>query len=119
MGVCLKPERVQQLRESLGLSQQEFAARIGVSRSTYASWESGHRSPELAHLEAIADYGGASVDWLLGRSDAINGGVMPNPDEVVLYYQGRRRILPSLVYHFVKALLDGKDDDFVTFCSNL
>jgi len=61
-------ERLQQLREQLDMPQKELAALIGVSRSTLASWESGHRKPELAHMEAIGKIGNVSIDWLLGGS---------------------------------------------------
>jgi DNA-binding XRE family transcriptional regulator len=33
------------VREKLGLSQQEFAAMLGISRRTLENWEQGHREP--------------------------------------------------------------------------
>ncbi|HIY59513.1 MAG TPA: helix-turn-helix domain-containing protein [Candidatus Eisenbergiella pullistercoris] len=34
-------DRIQRLRKSEGLSQEELAERIGVSRQTVSKWESG------------------------------------------------------------------------------
>jgi putative transcriptional regulator len=37
---------IRQIREKLGLSQQEFALTIGVSHRTLQNWEQGHRMPQ-------------------------------------------------------------------------
>ena len=34
-------ERIQQLRKAQGISQEELAARLGVSRQAVSKWESG------------------------------------------------------------------------------
>ena len=48
-------ERIYKLRESLQLSQKEFAEKIGVSQSSIFYWESGKKEPKLSQLEKIAD----------------------------------------------------------------
>lgn len=62
-------ERLKRLREQQGLLQKELAAKVGVSRSTVASWENGHRVPELGTTEKLAHLFGVSLDYLLGRTD--------------------------------------------------
>ena len=42
----LKPKAIKNLRESLRLTQEEFAQKFEVSRITVARWESGERVPE-------------------------------------------------------------------------
>ena len=37
---------VRGIRERLGMSQPEFAARFGISVKTLRNWEQGHREPE-------------------------------------------------------------------------
>jgi putative transcriptional regulator len=37
---------VRAIRERLGMSQPEFAARFGISVKTLRNWEQGHRQPE-------------------------------------------------------------------------
>ena len=38
-------ERIKEVRKSLGLTQQEFADRIGVKRNTVATYEGGRNIP--------------------------------------------------------------------------
>ncbi|KAI95355.1 DNA-binding protein [Rhodomicrobium udaipurense JA643] len=48
--------RVRQLRDTLGLSQAEFASRYGLDLSTLRGWEQGRRMPDKANrtlIEAI------------------------------------------------------------------
>jgi transcriptional regulator with XRE-family HTH domain len=48
-------DRLQFLRDSAGLSQEQVGSQIGVSRAAYAQWELGLTQPSLAKLEALAD----------------------------------------------------------------
>lgn len=51
------------------MSQEEFAAKIGVSRSTVGMYETGKREPDLETCEAIADFFNVDMDYLTGRSN--------------------------------------------------
>lgn len=57
------------LRTSSGLTQTEFAERIGISRSTIGMYETGAREPDFEILERIADFFNVDTDYLLGRTD--------------------------------------------------
>lgn len=57
------------LRMSSGLTQAEFAEKIGISRSTIGMYETGAREPDFETLEAIADFFNVDIDYLLGRTD--------------------------------------------------
>ena len=48
-------DRIQRLRKSEGLSQEELAERIGVSRQTVSKWESGQSSPDLEKIVLLSD----------------------------------------------------------------
>ena len=52
-------------RKAVGMSQQELADKIGVSRSAVAMWESGASAPRAGMLPALADALWCSVDELL------------------------------------------------------
>lgn len=41
----ITPEWIKQVRVDLDLTQEQFAARLGVSQGTVALWESGDRNP--------------------------------------------------------------------------
>lgn len=57
------------LRTSSGLTQAEFAEKIGISRSTIGMYETGAREPDFETLEAIADFFNVDTDYLLGRTE--------------------------------------------------
>ena len=57
-------QRIKQLREKLGLSQREFAEKIGKSRIGVAQWEAGKRTPDESTLKLIAKEFGVSEEWL-------------------------------------------------------
>lgn len=62
-------ERLKLLRQETGLSQQDFAKQVGLSKSSVNMYERGEREPGLETLEAIADYFNVDMDYLLGKSE--------------------------------------------------
>ena len=60
-----------QLRIASGLTQNEMAEKIGISRSTIGMYETGAREPDFETLEKIADFFNVDTDYLLGRSKKI------------------------------------------------
>lgn len=62
-------ERLKLLRQETGLSQQDFAKQVGLSKSSVNMYERGEREPGLKTLEAIADYFNVDMDYLLGKSE--------------------------------------------------
>lgn len=61
-------QKLKQLRLQAGLTQEQLAARIGVSSRTIKHWEHGTRIPSTVSLPALARCFRVSVDWLLGRT---------------------------------------------------
>lgn len=47
--------RIRELRKDTGLSQEKFAAKIGMDRTYFASVELGKRNISIVNLEKIAD----------------------------------------------------------------
>ena len=60
-------ERLMILRKQAGLSQEQLADRLGVTRQSVSKWEGGAAVPELGKLVALADLFGVTTDCLLGR----------------------------------------------------
>lgn len=58
--------RLKELRKVMGLTQEELADEIGVSKITILRWENGERVPKSDKAQALADFFGASVGYLLG-----------------------------------------------------
>ena len=48
-------------RLAAGLTQEQLAARMGITQQTVANWERGARNPKLATIRKIADALG--IDW--------------------------------------------------------
>ena len=58
-------EKVTALRKRAGLSQEQLANRLGVTRQSVSKWESGAAMPELLKLIALSELFGVSVDYLV------------------------------------------------------
>lgn len=58
-------ERITKLREAAGISQQELAERLDVTRQTVAHWESGQSTPSSAKVVKMADLFDVTTDYLL------------------------------------------------------
>ncbi|MDO4851179.1 MAG: helix-turn-helix transcriptional regulator [Actinomycetota bacterium] len=63
-------DNISERRRAAGLTQEDVAARLGVSRQTVGKWESGRATPELEKLIALCDLLGCSLDELVGRTEA-------------------------------------------------
>ena len=60
-------ESLLELRRGKGLSQEELAAQVGVSRQAVSKWETGEAMPDLNKLVALSDTLGVSLDRLCGK----------------------------------------------------
>lgn len=57
-------EKIAWVRKTKGLTQEEFAEKLNVSRQAVSKWENQTAVPELRVLIAIADLGGLTLDQL-------------------------------------------------------
>lgn len=64
-------EKLKALRIERGLTQEQLAARLYVSRTAVSKWETGGGSPNLDSLQAVARLFDVSVDDLLSTDDLI------------------------------------------------
>ena len=58
-------EKLYKLRKKSGLSQEQLAEQLNVSRQAISKWESGTAVPESEKLVIISEYFKVSVDYLL------------------------------------------------------
>ena len=58
-------EKIADLRRKAGLSQEQLADRLGVTRQSVSKWESGAAAPELGKLIALSELFRVSVDYLV------------------------------------------------------
>ncbi len=59
--------RLAEMRRERGLSQEELAERLGISRQAVSKWERAEASPDTDNLLALAKLYGVSLDSLLGH----------------------------------------------------
>lgn len=62
-------EKIAWYRRRAKLSQEELAARVGVSRQAVSKWELGESTPEVSKLLALARAFGVTTDQLLSEED--------------------------------------------------
>lgn len=58
-------EKLQELRKSRGMTQEELAEALYVSRTAVSKWESGRGYPNLESLKEISNFFSISIDDLL------------------------------------------------------
>lgn len=88
--------RIKELRKSLGLSQTEFGARLGIKQTTVAGYETGGRSPIDAVVSLICREFNVSEHWL--RTGEGEMFVQLSRDEEIA--------------SFVGSVLAGEEDNF-------
>ena len=64
-------EKLQELRKQRGLTQEELAQALYVSRTAISKWESGRGYPNIESLKAIAKFFGATIDELLSGDELL------------------------------------------------
>ena len=64
-------EKLQELRRQRGLTQEELAERLYVSRTAVSKWESSRGYPNIESLKAIAKCFSVTVDELLSGEELI------------------------------------------------
>ena len=62
-------EKIYQERRKLGLSQEQFAEQMDISRQAVSKWESGQSMPDLDKIVAMSQIFGVSTDYLLKEED--------------------------------------------------
>ena len=64
-------EKLQELRKSRGLTQEDLAEALFVSRTAISKWESGRGYPSIDSLKEISRYFSVSIDVLLSGDQLI------------------------------------------------
>ena len=65
-------EKLQELRKSRGLTQEELAEVLYVSRTAISKWESGRGYPSIDSLKEISGYFSVSIDDLLSAEKIVS-----------------------------------------------
>ena len=91
-------EKLVKLRKIKGITQDEFASAVGVSRQAVYKWESGQSYPEVSKLLEIKLLFGISIDDLLDETY-----------EVIVPEKKRRKRLPKAVTEVIEAKVEKEE----------
>lgn len=78
-------EKIKSARTEAGLSQEQLAEKLNVSRSAVAKWESEGGTPDVENLKNIANLLGVSIDYLLKESEEYVQYIPVNTDGIKLF----------------------------------
>ena len=88
---------IYELRTGKGMSQDELAEKLFVTRQAVSRWESGDTTPSVDKLKALAKLYGVSLDWLFGDTadgeppEAAKPEADRNPDEAPAGKEGEKK----------------------------
>jgi len=103
---CLSMEiaqRLKLLRKMLGLSQEDFANKLGKSLRTIQNWESGKTIPNDKTLRLISKTFGVSYEWLkYGKGEMWEKG----GEEVPVWLREKLRTMESKDIELLKELIE-------------
>ena len=78
-------EKFKAARKEAGLSQEQLATKLGVSRSAVAKWESGKGLPDVSNLKVIAQLLDVSIDYLLDEGEKLSFNETKKPLDLSSY----------------------------------
>ena len=84
-------EKIKEARKQCGLSQEQLAEKMTVSRSAVAKWEANNGLPDVENLKALAQLLNVSVDYLLDDGEVIDEVVMREPYNLSDYGKGIKK----------------------------
>lgn len=76
------PEKIQKLRKERGLTQEQFAEQLFVSRTAVSKWETGRGTPSMESLQMIAKLCGITLDDLLRAEEVITIAENENKENI-------------------------------------
>ncbi len=78
-------EKLRDARKKAGISQEELAEKLSVSRSAVAKWETDNGLPDVGNLKAMAAVLNVSIDYLLAEDERLTFNEIRKPIELANY----------------------------------
>ena len=85
-------EKIREARRKCGLSQEQLAEKLSVSRSAIAKWETDKGLPDVGNLKVLARILNVSVDQLLDDAEPAEGPVIREDYLLSSYGYGCKRV---------------------------
>ena len=107
-------EKLQQLRKQKGLTQEQLAEKMFVSRTAVSKWESGKGYPNLDSLKYLSEIFSVSIDDLLSGEELISLAETENQTNIRNTLRVVFGILDVMALSFIFLPLYGqKQDGFI------
>lgn len=83
-------EKLKEARKKAGLTQEELAELIGISRAAVAKWETDNGLPDIENLKTVAGLLDVSVDYLLDDGESLDLSVTKKAIDLNQYGDGEK-----------------------------
>ena len=90
-------EKLYELRKKSGLSQEQLAEQLGVSRQAISKWESGKAFPESDTLISISQYFDVTLDYLMKENEPASEAITDAEKPQTKTKSGREKQIIGLV----------------------
>lgn len=104
-------KKLKQLRKSKGMTQEQVAEKVDITRSTISNYEIGRRTPHLKDLSALADVFGVGLDYfgISPKDEAFD--LISRAREIFECKSVKRETKESLYKEMMRLYLELEDDD--------
>ena len=85
-------EKIRESRRKCGLSQEQLAEKMSVSRSAVAKWETDKGLPDVGNLKLLGQLLHTSLDRLLDDAEEADGSVIRERYNLIAYGPGCRKV---------------------------
>lgn len=84
-------EKLKEARKQAGLSQEQLAEKLGISRSAVAKWETDAGMPDIDNLKILSRLLGVSIDYLVDNGKELDKAIIKEPIDLSRYEGSRRK----------------------------
>ncbi len=91
-------EKLKAARKNAGLTQEQMAEKLMISRPAITKWESDKGIPDIENLKAISKLLDVSIDYLLNDGEDVDLNVIKEPIDISAYGKGfKKKIKDKIV----------------------
>lgn len=84
-------EKIKAARKQNGLTQEELAGKMSVSRQAITKWESDKGIPDIENLRILSQLLDVSIDYLLDNDEIAYSQVLREPIDLLQFGKGSRK----------------------------
>ena len=86
-------EKIKDARVKAGMTQEDLASKILVSRQAISKWESDKGIPDIDNLKVISKLLNVSIDYLVDDGTELDMSVIRESIDLTVYGKGRKKVL--------------------------